>query len=261
MTALRIANCSGFWGDRATAAAEMVRGGPIDVLTGDYLAELTMALLAKQRAGGKGGFVGSFVAHIEPVLAECAARGIKIVTNAGGLDPRALAQTLRELGARLGVQLRIAVVSGDDILPRLSELQAAGERFVHLDRGQPIDRLGVDVVTANAYLGGWGIAEALARGADIVVTGRVTDAALVVGPAAWRFGWARDDWDRLAGAVAAGHIIECSAQATGGNYSFFDEVDWSRPLGFPIAELSEDGSFVITKHPGTGGRVSIGTVT
>jgi hypothetical protein len=261
MTALRIANCSGFWGDRATAAVEMVRGGPIDVLTGDYLSELTMALLAKQRAGGKGGFVGSFVAHVEPVLAECAARGIKIVTNAGGLDPHGLAQTLRELGARLGVPLRIAVVSGDDILPRLSELQAAGERFVHLDRGQPIDCGGVDVVTANAYLGGWGIAEALLRGADIVVTGRVTDAALVVGPAAWRFGWARDDWDRLAGAVAAGHIIECSAQATGGNYSFFREVDWSKPLGFPIAEMSADGSFVITKHPNTGGRVSVGTVT
>lgn len=259
MTALRIANCSGFWGDRATGAAEMVRGGPIDVLTGDYLAELTMALLAKQRAHGKGGFVGSFVAQIEPVLAECAARGIKIVTNAGGLTPDALAQTLHELALRLGLSLRIAVVSGDDILPRLPELQAAGERFVHLNRGQPLG--GVDVVTANAYLGGWPVAEALARGADIVVTGRVTDAALVVGPAAWRFGWARDDWDRLAGAVAAGHIIECSAQATGGNYSFFGEVDWSRPLGFPIAEMFADGSFVITKHPGTGGRVSIGTVT
>ena len=258
-TALRVANCSGFWGDRATAATEMVRGGPIDVLTGDYLAELTMALLARQRAHGKGGFVGSFVRHVEPVLAECAARGIKIVTNAGGLEPRALAEALRGLAARLGLQPRIAVVEGDDLLPRLGELQAAGERFVHLDRGQPLG--GVDVVTANAYLGGWGIAEALGRGADIVITGRVTDAALVVGPAAWRFGWRRDDWDRLAGAVAAGHIIECSAQATGGNYSFFDEVDWSRPLGFPIAEIEADGSFVITKHPGTGGLVSVGTVT
>jgi hypothetical protein len=259
MTALRIANCSGFWGDRATGATEMVRGGPIDVLTGDYLAELTMALLAGQRARGKGGFVGTFVQQIEPVLAECAQRGIKIVTNAGGLEPAALAQTLRELAARLGLSLRIAFVAGDDLLPRLDALQAAGERLVHLDRGQPLG--GVDVVTANAYLGGWGIAEALGRGADIVVTGRVTDAALVVGPAAWHFGWRRDDWDRLAGAVAAGHIIECSAQATGGNYSFFDEVDWSRPLGFPIAEMYEDGSFVITKHPGTGGRVSVGTVT
>jgi acyclic terpene utilization AtuA family protein len=258
MQPLRIANCSGFWGDRVTGAAEMVRGGPIDVLTGDYLAELTMAILAKQRAAGRGGFVGTFLTQMEEVLGECLQRGIKIVANAGGLDPRGLGDALRALADKLGVRARIAVVEGDDLVPRLGELRAAGERFVHLDRGEPLER---DPLTANAYLGGWGIAEALARGADVVVTGRVTDAALVVGPAAWHFGWKRDDWDRLAGAVAAGHIIECSAQATGGNYSFFEEVDWSKPLGFPIAELYEDGSFVITKHPGTGGRVNVGTVT
>ncbi|MGZ3430192.1 MAG: acyclic terpene utilization AtuA family protein, partial [Polyangia bacterium] len=160
------------------------------------------------------------------------------------------------------VRARIAVVEGDDLMPRLGELRAAGERFTHLDKGTPFPfDAGADPLTANAYLGGWGIAEALGRGADIVVTGRVSDAALVVGPSAWRFGWARDDWDALAGAVAAGHIIECSAQATGGNYSFFEEVDWSKPLGFPIAEMHADGSFVITKHPGTGGRVNVGTVT
>ena len=262
MTALRIANCSGFWGDRVSGAAEMVRGGPIDVLTGDYLAELTMAILERQRARGGGGFVGTFVKQMEMVLAECLARGIKIVSNAGGLDPQGLATTLARLAERLGVRARIAVLAGDDLLPRLAELRASGERFSHLDKGTPLDLDGgVEVLTANAYLGGWGIAEALGRGADIVVTGRVSDAALVVGPAAWRFGWRRDDWDRLAGAVAAGHIIECSAQATGGNYSFFREVDWSRPLGFPIAEIADDGSFVITKHPGTGGRVNIGTVT
>jgi hypothetical protein len=256
---LRIANCSGFWGDRPTGAAEMVRGGPIDVLTGDYLAELSLAILQRQRARGGPGYVGTFVAQMEEVLGECVRRGIKIVSNAGGLDPHGLAAALAEIAARRGVRARIAVVEGDDLLPRLGELRAAGERFVHLDKRVPLD--GIEPLTANAYLGGWGIAEALGRGADIVVTGRVTDAALVVGPAAWRFGWRRDDWDRLAGAVAAGHIIECSAQATGGNYSFFDEVDWSRPLGFPIAELEEDGSFVITKHPGTGGRVDVGTVT
>lgn len=256
---LRIANCSGFWGDRFAAASEMVRGGPIDVLTGDYLAELTMAILERQRARGGAGFVGVFLKQMEDVLGECLARGIKIVSNAGGLDPRGLGAALAALADRLGVRARIAVVEGDDLLPRLGELRAAGERFVHLDRGEPLPDEGV--VTANAYLGGWGIAEALARGADVVITGRVTDAALVVGPAAWKFGWKRDDWDRLAGAVAAGHIIECSAQATGGNYSFFDEVDWSKPLGFPIAEMHEDGSFVITKHAGTGGRVNVGTVT
>jgi hypothetical protein len=255
---LRIANCSGFWGDRKSGAVEMVRGGPIDVLTGDYLAELTMAILAKQRAGGRGGFVGTFLTQMEEVLAECISRGIKIVSNAGGLDPRGLGDALAELAKKLGVTARIAVVEGDDLLPRLGELRAAGERFLHLDKGTDLDG---EPLTANAYLGGWGIAEALARGADIVVTGRVSDAALVVGPAAWKFGWKRDDWDCLAGAVAAGHIIECSAQATGGNYSFFEEIDWSKPLGFPIAEMHADGSFVITKHPGTGGRVNVGTVT
>jgi hypothetical protein len=259
MPAVRIANCSGFWGDRASAPAELVRGGPIDVLTGDWLAELTMALLARQRGRGGAGYVKSVVAQLEPVLAECLARGIKIVTNAGGLDPRGLLQALRQSTDRLSIAPRVAVVEGDDLMPCLDELRAAGETFAHLDRRTPLGD--ARVVAANAYLGGWGIAEALARGADIVVTGRVTDAALVVGPAAWRFGWRRDDWDRLAGAVAAGHILECSAQATGGNYSFFDEIDWSRPLGFPIAEVEDDGSFVVTKHPGTGGRVSIGTIT
>ncbi|HEY2744618.1 MAG TPA: acyclic terpene utilization AtuA family protein [Polyangia bacterium] len=261
MQPLRIANCSGFWGDRASGAAEMVRGGPIDVLTGDYLAELTMAILAKQRAAGRGGFVGTFLTQLEEVLAECLTRGIKIVSNAGGLDPRGLGAAIGALAQKLGVRARVAVVDGDDLVPRLGELRAAGERFLHLDRGVGYDFGTGDPLTANAYLGGWGIAEALGRGADVVVTGRVSDAALVVGPAAWKFGWARDDWDRLAGAVAAGHIIECSAQATGGNYSFFEEVDWSKPLGFPIAEMHADGSFVITKHPGTGGRVNVGTVT
>lgn len=259
MAGLRIANCSGFWGDRQSAAAEMVRGGPIDVLTGDYLAELSLAILQRQRARGGPGYVGTFVRQMEEVLAECVRGGIKIVANAGGLDPHGLAAALGKIAAEAGVTPRIAVVEGDDLLPRLGELRAAGERFLHLDRGVPLE--GIEPLTANAYLGGWGIAEALGRGADIVITGRVTDAALVVGPAAWRFGWRRDDWDRLAGAVAAGHVIECSAQATGGNYAFFQDVDWSRPLGFPIAELFEDGSFVITKHPGTGGRVDVGTVT
>ncbi|MDB4966611.1 MAG: ppx [Myxococcales bacterium] len=237
----------------------MVRGGPIDVLTGDYLAELTMAILQRQRARGGTGYVGTFVRQMEEVLAECVAGGIKIVANAGGLDPEGLASALETLAARLGVAPRIAVVAGDDLMPRLGELRAAGERFVHLDKGVPLGDL--EPLTANAYLGGWPIAEALRRGADVVITGRVTDAALVLGPAAWKFGWRRDDWDRLAGAVAAGHIIECSAQATGGNYSFFDEVDWTRPLGFPIAEMHADGSFVITKHAKTGGRVNVGTVT
>ena len=261
MSILRVANCSGFWGDRLSAAEEMVHGGPIDVLTGDYLAELTMAILARKRLKDpRAGFVPTFLEQMERVLAACLERGIKIVANAGGLNPRGLAAALLALSARLGVQPKIAFVDGDDVLDRLGELQAAGERLCHLDRGTPLSEAGSAPVTANAYLGGWGICEALQRGADIVVTGRVTDAALVVGPAAWHFGWRRDDWDRLAGAVAAGHVLECSAQATGGNYAFWQEVPKGKP-GFPIAELSADGSFVVTKHAGTGGLVSVGTVT
>jgi hypothetical protein len=262
MNPLRIANCSGFWGDRLSAAEEMVRGGPIDVLTGDYLAELSMALLHKGRSKNpRAGYVPTFLKQLEGVLGECLSRGIKVVSNAGGLNPRGLAAAIEELATKLGLSPKVAWVDGDDLVPRLAELQQAGEKFVHLDRGVPLTGAPGPVVSANAYLGGWGIREALARGADIVVTGRITDAALVVGPAAWRFGWKRDDWDQLAGAVAAGHIIECSAQATGGNYSFFEEVPSFTRVGFPIAEMREDGSFVITKHPGTGGLVSVGTVT
>jgi hypothetical protein len=255
---VRIANCSGFWGDRLSAAEEMIRGGPIDVLTGDYLAELTMALLHRTRHKS-GGFVPTFLAQMERVLGECLDKKIRVVANAGGLEPRALAAELDALAGKLGVAPKVAWIDGDDLVPRLDELRAAGERFVHLDRGEALGAQ--PVVTANAYLGGWAIREALARGADLVVCGRVTDAALVVGPAAWRFGWRRDQFDQLAGAVAAGHVIECSAQATGGNYAFFDEVPSLRKVGFPLVEMETDGSFVVTKHAGTGGLVSVGTVT
>jgi hypothetical protein len=256
---LRVANCSGFYGDRLSAAREMVEGGPIDVLTGDWLAELTMLILAKSARGGRGGFARTFVTQMEQVMGTCLERGIRVVSNAGGLDPVGCADAVREVAQRLGLSPSIAVVRGDDLLPRLEELAAAGESLVNLDTGEPFgDRV---PMTANAYLGGWGIAEALGRGADIVITGRVTDAAVVVGPAAWHFGWRRDDWDALAGAVVAGHIIECGCQTTGGNYAFFQEVPGLERPGFPIAEIEADGSCVITKHPGTGGLVSVGTVT
>ena len=261
MTApLRIANCSGFYGDRLAAAREMVDGGPIDVLTGDWLAELTMLVLAKNRQRDPaGGYARTFVTQLEQVMGECLSRGIKVVSNAGGLAPAACAAAMAEVAARLGLDPLIAYVSGDDLLPRLAELRAAGVDLAHMDTGEPLgDRA---VLTANAYLGGWGIADALARGADIVITGRVTDAALAVGPAAWHHGWRRDDWDALAGAVVAGHVIECGAQATGGNFSFFTEVPGLEHPGFPIAEVAADGSSVITKHPGQGGMVSVDTVT
>ncbi|MEO3855833.1 acyclic terpene utilization AtuA family protein [Acrocarpospora sp. B8E8] len=240
MNTLRIANCSGFYGDRLSAAREMVEGGPIDVLTGDWLAELTMLILAGNQLKGRPGYAPTFLTQLEQVLGRCQERGIKIVSNAGGLDPAGCAQAVADLATRLGIHgLRIAHVTGDDVR------ELAGE----------------GAVTANAYLGGRPIAAALAAGADVVVTGRVTDAALVTGPGMWRHGWGPGDLDALAGSVVAGHIIECGCQATGGNYAFFEEVPDLAGCGFPIAELRPDGSSVITKHPGTGGLVSVGTVT
>ena len=259
---LRIANSSGFYGDRFAAPLEMLKGGAIDVLTGDYLAELTMFILWKARQKDpSAGYAVTFLKQMEQALGLALARGVKIVTNAGGLNPAGLATRLRELAGRLGLSPRVAHVEGDDLLGRLSALQAAGHPLAHLDTGRPLSELEQPVATANAYLGGWPIAEALASGADVVVCGRVTDASLVVGPAAWHFGWGRDDWDRLAGAVVAGHAIECGAQVTGGNYAFFKEVPGLERPGFPIAEVRADGSATVTKHPGTGGRVSVGTVT
>jgi hypothetical protein len=246
---LRVGNASGFYGDRFSAVREMLEGGPLDVLTGDYLAELTMLILGRGKMKDPdAGYASTFLRQMEESLGLAAERGTTIVTNAGGLNPRGLADRLRELASRLGIDVRIAHVEGDDLLPRAKELGLADFRY-----GQPL--------TANAYLGAWGIVECLRTGADVVVTGRVTDASLVVGPAAARFGWARDDWDALAGATVAGHVLECGAQATGGNYAFFQEIYNVKAPGFPIAEIHPDGSSVITKHDGTGGAVTVETVT
>ena len=259
---LRIANCSGFYGDRHSAPRELLEGGPIDVLTGDYLAELTMLILWRSRGRDPAkGYATSFLRQMEECLGLAVDKGVKVVANAGGLNPAGLADELRALAGRLGLAVSVAHVEGDDLLGRLDQLQAAGEPLAHLDTGIPLAAAGVAPVTANAYLGAWGIVAALEAGADLVVCGRVADASLVVGPAAWHFGWAADDWDRLAGAVAAGHVLECGTQATGGNYAFLGELPDARPPGFPIAEVAADGSAVVTKHPGTGGLVSVGTVT
>jgi hypothetical protein len=259
---LRVANCSGFYGDRLAAAREMLEGGPIDFLTGDYLAELTMLILWKGRQRDpSAGYAVSFLRQMEDVLGLALERSVRIVVNAGGLAPAGLAAKLRELAAKLGLDPKIAHVEGDDLLPRLAELQRKGHALVHLDTGRALAAEGVEPVSANAYLGAFGIAACLDAGADVVVCPRVTDASLVVGPAAWHYGWARDDYDRLASAVVAGHILECGPQTTGGNYAFFREVPGLEHPGFPLAEIEADGSFVVTKHPGTGGQVSIGTVT
>ena len=258
---IRIANCSGFYGDRLSAAAEMVEGGPIDVLTGDWLAELTMLILARTQAKRPGGgYARTFVTQMAQVMGTCLERGIKVVSNAGGLDPGGCAEAVAGVAAELGLAPRIAYVGGDNLLPRLGELREAGVELAQFESGEPIGDT-ARFVTANAYLGCWGIVDALDRGADIVITGRVTDAAVVCGPAAWHHGWARDNWDELAGAVVAGHVVECGAQATGGNYSFFTEVPGMTRVGFPWAEIAAAGSCVIGKHEGTGGEVSIGTVT
>ena len=254
---VRIANCSGFYGDRISAAREML-DGPIDVLTGDYLAELTMLILWKARRKDESlGYATTFLRQMQDVLGTCLERDVKVVANAGGLNPEALAAKLTELAP----SAKVAYLTGDDLAPAIEDLQADGHEFTNLDTGVPLAKAELPVITANAYLGGWGITAALQAGADIVICGRVTDASLVTGPAAWWHGWARDDWDALAGAVAAGHVIECGPQATGGNYSFLNEITDRRSPGFPIAEVAADGSSVITKHDGTGGLVSVGTVT
>ncbi|MFC8917582.1 acyclic terpene utilization AtuA family protein [Streptomyces sp. NPDC057116] len=236
--ALRIGNASGFYGDRFDAVREMLTGGELDVLTGDYLAELTMLILGRDRLKDpRLGYARTFLRQMEEGLGLAHDRGVRIVTNAGGLNPAGLADALRALADRLGLpEVRVAHVQGDQL---------------------PVPE---GALTANAYLGGGGITACLRGGADVVVTGRVTDAALVSGPAAWWFGWGPDEYDRLAGAVVAGHVLECGTQATGGNYAFFAGHDVRRP-GFPVAELHEDGTSVITKQDGTGGVVDTGTVT
>ena len=244
MSALRIGNCSGYYGDRLSAMREMLEGGQLDYLTGDYLAELTMLILGRDLMKDPStGYAKSFVRQMTDSLALAQEKGVKIVANSGGLNPAALAEKLREVATEQGVDVVVAHVEGDDLRERAEEFSFG------------------DVLTANAYLGAFGIAEALNRGADVVVTGRVTDASVVVGPAIAHHGWGRDDLDALAGAVVAGHVIECGTQATGGNFSGFTGIDMSRPLGFPIAEVAADGSCVITKHDGTGGAVTVDTVT
>ncbi|GAA4907846.1 uncharacterized protein DUF1446 [Actinomycetospora succinea] len=254
---IAIANVSGFYGDRLSAAREIVDAHlegrvHVDVLTGDWLAELTMGLLAKQRERGKGGWASTFVRQMQDVLADCLDAGILVVANAGGLDPADCAAEIAAIDDRA----RVAWVGGDDVTDAVVALPP--EQTAHLETGEPIPE---KPLVANAYLGCRGIVSALEAGANVVVTGRVTDAAVVVGPAAWRHGWGPDDVDALAGAVVAGHVIECGAQATGGNFSFAGELTGTEHVGLPVAEIAADGSAVITKAAGTGGAVTVETVT
>lgn len=259
---LRIANFSGFFGDRDSALAEILRSENLDVVTGDYLSEVTMMILAKQQKRDSSlGYAASFLTHLGPHLEELLNRHIRVVVNAGGLNPDGLAAAVLDASKGIERKPKIAVVKGDDLRTDVERWTSSGKSPIrHLETNEvlPLDQ---PLVAVNAYLGGWGITAALTAGADIVITGRVTDASLVSGAAAWWHDWKTDDYQQLAGAVVAGHVLECGPQATGGNFSGFREIDSSKLPSFPIAEIDHAGASLITKAPGTGGAVTIDTIT
>ena len=262
---VRVASGQGFWGDSLEAPRQQVEGGPVDYLMLDYLAEVTMSILQKQKERDPSlGYARDFVGAIESVLPAVTERGVKVIANAGGVNPPACATAIRQLAESrsLSEKVKIAVVTGDDLLERLDELIEAGHSLANMDTGEPLETIRARVLSANAYIGSTPIVEGLERGANIVITGRSTDTALTMAPLRHEFRWRADDWDRLAAGIIAGHIIECGAQCSGGNclYEWRSIPDLAN-VGYPIAEAKPDGSFIITKHPGTGGRVSVPTVT
>lgn len=256
---IRIANGQGFWGDWLEAPVRLVNGGPVDYLTLDYLAEVTMSILQKQRNKDPNlGYARDFPPLIGRIRTQIKDRHIRVLANAGGVNPLACAQEVR----RLAPELKVAVVLGDDILDQIDSLLADGEELRNIDTGEPISRIRPEIQSANVYIGAFPLAEALATDSDVVITGRCADAALSLAPMIHEFGWTANEWNLLASGIAAGHIIECGTQATGGNCS----LDWQTTpdfanIGYPIIEAEPDGSMAITKHAGTGGRVSIATVT
>ncbi len=259
---IRIANGQGFWGDSLEAPVELVRRGPLDYLTLDYLAEVTMSILQKQRARDpKTGYARDFVDMIARVLPDLKERRVRVIANAGGVNPKACCEAILEIAQRQNIDLRVAMVAGDDIMSRLDDFLARGVELNNMETGEPLSAIRAHVRSANVYFGAFPIAQALGRGAEIVVTGRVTDTGLALAPMIHEFGWKQDDWDKLAAGTIAGHTVECGAQCTGGNC----QVDWETipnmaDIGYPIIEAEPDGGFVITKHAGTGGRVSIDSV-
>ena len=258
-----IANCGGFWGDDPTAPRRQVEGGPIDYLVMDYLAEVTMAILQKQRARQpETGYPADFLAHLRDVLPTCTQRGIRIITNAGGVNPLGCRAAVEALAADLGIadRVKVGIVLGDDLFDNLETLLSSGEPLVNMDTGQALSEIRARVLSANAYIGAAGIVKALERGANVIITGRVADAAVTLAPMMFEFGWPQTDWHRLAAGIVAGHIIECGTQCTGGNFTDWPLVKTYRRMGFPLVEAQEDGSFVVTKHPNTGGLVSVHTV-
>ncbi len=259
---IRIGNGQGFWGDSLEAPVEQIRRGPIDYLTLDYLAEVTMSILQKQRSRDpKSGYARDFVEMMARVLPDIVERRIRVIANAGGVNPVACKDAVMEIAKRQGIDIKVAIVAGDDIMGRLDDMIARGVELKNLDTGEPLSAVRANVQSANVYFGAWPVAEALARGAQIVITGRVTDTGLALAPMIHEFGWKRDDWDKLSAGTIAGHTVECGAQCTGGNC----QADWQMidnyvDIGYPIIEAEPDGTFTITKHAGTGGRVSIASV-
>lgn len=259
---IRIANGQGFWGDSLEAPVEQVRRGPIDYLTLDYLAEITMSILQKQRSRDpRAGYARDFVEMIARVLPDLVERRVSVIANAGGVNPAACRDAVLEVARREGIEVKIATVAGDDIMPRLDDYLARGVELKNMETGEPLAAIRDRVQSANVYFGAFPVAEALDRGAQIVITGRVTDTGLALAPMIYEFGWKRDDWDKLAAGTIAGHTVECGAQCTGGNC----QVDWETipnmaDIGYPIIEAEPDGSFSIAKHAGTGGRVTVASV-
>lgn len=261
---LVIANCGGFWGDDPTAARRQVEGGPIDYLVMDYLAEVTMAILQKQRLKRpEAGYATDFITQMRDVLAACMEKGVKIISNAGGVNPLACREALLALARELGIEdkVKVGVVLGDDLFGDLDGLLAEGEPLTHMETGAPLSSVRDDVLSANVYLGAAPVVKALEMGANVVISGRVTDTGVTLAPLIHEFGWAEDDWDRLAHGIVAGHIIECGTQCTGGNFTDWEKVASYKNMGYPLVEVSSDGSFSVTKHPNTGGLVSVHTVT
>jgi len=261
---IRIACGQGFWGDMLDAPVRQVNEGPIDYLMLDYLAEVTMSIMQKQRARDpSAGYARDFVPLMREILPACVERRIRVTANAGGVNPLGCAEAVRAVARELGLagRLRLGTVTGDDIMDRLDDLIARGVELRNMDTGEPLSTVRDKIQSANAYLGAWPIVEALEGGAHVVITGRATDTGLTLAPLIHEFGWGREDWDVLSAGTVAGHIIECGAQVSGGNcqYEWQSIPDLAR-VGFPIVEASPDGSFFVTKHEGTGGRVSVQTV-
>lgn len=259
-----IANCGGFWGDDPTAAKRQVEGGPIDYLVMDYLAEVTMAILQKQKAKKPAmGFAADFLTQLRDVLPACIEKGVTVISNAGGVNPHACRDAVNALAEELGLadKVKVGVVLGDDIFPALDDLLTSGESLSHMDTGQPLTDERDQVLSANVYIGAAPVVAALQGGANIVISGRVTDTAVTLAPMIHEFGWAEDDWDRIASGIVAGHIIECGTQCSGGNFTDWHTVPDHANIGYPMVEAHPDGTFVVTKHPGTGGLVNVHTVS